>query len=97
MKIFNRELLDKFIDKHANVEGALQHWLNIVDKAKWESHYELKMDFPSADYVGKGRYIFNIQGNNYRLVAIVLFNERYVRIRFIGTHAEYDKINCKTI
>jgi len=97
MRIFNRTLLDKFVDKHADAESALQRWISIAEEAKWESHNELKMDFPSADYVGKERYIFNIQGNNYRLVAIVLFIERYVRIRFIGTHAEYDKINCKTI
>jgi len=97
MKIFNKALIDKFIDKHANAESALQRWTNIVDEAKWKSYNELKMDFPSADYVGNERYIFNIQGNNYRLVAIVMFIERYVRIRFIGTHAEYDKINCKTV
>jgi mRNA interferase HigB len=97
MRIFNRELLDNFIDKNADAESALQHWTDIVDEAKWKSHNELKMDFPSADYVGKERYVFNIRGNNYRLVVIVLFIERYVRIRFIGTHSEYNKINCKTI
>jgi len=97
MRIRNSVLLDKFIDKHADAESALQQWINVVGKAKWKSHNELKMDFPSADYVGKERYVFNIRGNNYRLVVIVLFVEQYLRIRFIGTHAEYDKIDCKTI
>ena len=57
----------------------------------------LKQDFPTANYVGNGWYVFNIQGNNYRLIAIVLFIKGYLKIRFLGTHAEYDKIDCKTI
>lgn len=63
----------------------------------WSNHAELKQDFPSADYVGEGRYVFNIKGNNYRMVVIVLFIDDILTIRFVGTHAEYDKINCLTI
>ena len=97
MLIRNKELLDKYATKHANARNALQHWIDFVEEAKWKSHSELKQDFPSADYVGNGRYVFNIQGNNHRLVAIAIFIEGYLRIRFIGTHAEYDKIDCKTV
>ena len=97
MKIRNRKLLDKYAIKHANVRNALQYWIDFVKEVEWKSHRELKMDFPLADYVGNGRYVFNIQGNNYRLVVVVLFIEGYLKIRFIGTHAEYDKINCKTV
>ncbi|MDR0866661.1 MAG: type II toxin-antitoxin system HigB family toxin, partial [Candidatus Symbiothrix sp.] len=57
-----------------------------------------KNTFHSVDSVGNKRYIFNIKGNNYRLVAIILFVPKYVYIRFIGTHAEYDKItDCSII
>jgi mRNA interferase HigB len=52
----------------------------------------LKADFPSADFVGNNRYVFNIKGNNYRTVVLVVFFARTVAIRFIGTHGEYDKI-----
>jgi len=97
MKILNRVLLDKFVDKHADTEIALQHWIDIVEEAEWKSHLELKMDFPSADYVGKERYVFNIRGNNYRIVAVITFIAGSLMIRFIGTHAEYNKINCKKI
>ena len=97
MKILNRALLDKFVDKHADTESALQHWIDIVDEAEWKSHLELKMDFPTADYVGNERYVFNIRGNNYRLVAVITFISGSLMIRFIGTHAEYNKINCKKI
>jgi len=97
MKIRNKELIDKFAGKHADADNALQRWIDIVEEAEWISHAELKIDFPSADYIGKERYVFNIRGNNYRLVVIVAFINNYLKVRFIGTHAEYDKIDCKTI
>ena len=97
MKIRNKDFLDKYGTNHANIRNALQHWIDFVEEAEWKSHNELKLDFPSADYVGNRRYVFNIQGNNYRLVVIVLFIEGYLKIRFIGTHAEYNRIDCKTI
>jgi len=97
MKIRNKEILNKYASKHANVRNTLQSWINFVEEAEWKSHNELKRDFTSADYVGNGRYVFNIQGNNHRLIAIAVFIEGYLKIRFIGTHAEYDKIDCKTI
>ena len=97
MKIRNRELLDKYANKHANIRSALQQWIDFVEEAEWKSPNDLKRDFPSVDYVGNGRYIFNIQGNKFRLVTICVFIEGYLKIRFIGTHAEYNKINCKTV
>jgi len=97
MKILNRGVLDKFIDKHADVKSALQRWIDIVEEANWKSHVDIKFDFPSVDYVGKERYVFNIRGNNYRIVVVVVFVAASLAIRFIGTHKEYDKIDCKII
>jgi mRNA interferase HigB len=97
MKIWDKELLDKYALKHANARNALQYWIDFVEEVEWKSHNELKLDFPSSDYVGNNRYVFNIQGNNHRLVVVVVYVSGIVRIRFIGTHAEYDKINCKRI
>ena len=57
----------------------------------------IKKGFPSVDYVGHQRYVFSIKGNNYRLVVVIKFVPRFVFIRFVGTHAEYDKIDCSTI
>ena len=65
---------------------------------KKDTHNDLKDTFPSADYVGNGRYVFNISGNNFRIVAVVLFIGGILELRFVGTHAEYDKIkNCSEI
>ena len=97
MKIWDKELIDKFIEKHADATSAFQRWIDIIEEAEWRSHVELKMDFPSADYVGNSRYVFNIRGNTYRVVVVVIFIAGMLKIRFIGTHAEYNKIDCKTI
>lgn len=64
----------------------------MISGAMWQCHAELKQVYPSADYVGNNRYLFNIKGNNYRTVLLVVFFAGTAAIRFIGTHAEYDKI-----
>ena len=97
MFIRNKELLNKYAVKHSGIRNALQQWIDFVEETEWKSHNQLKLDFSSADYIGNERYVFNIQGNNYRLVVVVLFNIGYLNVRFIGTHAEYDIINCKTV
>lgn len=55
----------------------------------------MRKDFPSADYVGNQHYVFNIKGNNYRLIVVVMFMPGLVYIRWVGTHKEYDKIDCR--
>jgi mRNA interferase HigB len=97
MVIRNKQLLDEFALKHIDAKKALQRWVDIVEDAQWKSHTDIKLDFPAADYVGKERYVFNIRGNNYRLVVMIIFIADSATVRFIGTHKEYDKINCATI
>ena len=97
MIIANKELLDDFVQVHTQAIRPLNKWVEIVQSAQWRSHAELKAMFPSADYVKNGRYVFNIGGNNYRLVAVVIFIGGVMNIRFVGTHAEYSKIDCATI
>lgn len=92
MIIANKELLDEFVQQHANAARPLNRWVETVLSATWSSHADLKRTFPSADYVKNGRYVFNIGGNNYRIVAVVIFIGGVANIRFVGTHAEYDKI-----
>lgn len=59
MKILNRKLLDEFVNKHADAKNVLQHWIDTVEDAKWKSHNELMLNYPSIDYVENGRYVFN--------------------------------------
>lgn len=73
------------------------YWYSITSKASWRNLSDIKKDFNSVDYVGNHRYVFNVKGNDYRIIVIVVFMSKKVYIRFIGTHAEYDKIDKTTI
>lgn len=92
MRIVTYKRIQEFSEKHADAENSLSFWYHTVTAKEWVNLNELKQDFNSVDYGGNHRFVFNIQGNDYRLVAIISFNAKKVYIRFIGTHAEYDKI-----
>ncbi|WP_229313064.1 type II toxin-antitoxin system HigB family toxin [Larkinella terrae] len=72
-------------------------WYDIVSKADWSNLNDVRNTYNSVDYVGNERFVFNIKGNRYRLIATVHFSIRTIYIKFIGTHAEYDRIDAKTI
>ena len=97
MEILNKRIIDDFVSNHADSAGSVNRWLEQMETAVFSNHNELKQHFPSVDYIGKSRYVFNIKGNNYRLVAVVFFAAGQITVCFIGTHAEYDRINCLTI
>ncbi|MDR0828875.1 MAG: type II toxin-antitoxin system HigB family toxin [Prevotellaceae bacterium] len=90
--------LVEYYTKHPDAKNALEEWFNKTKGAQWNNFADVKNTFHSADSIGNKRYVFNIKGNNYRLITIVLFVPKFVYIRFIGTHSEYDKItDCLTI
>ena len=97
MRIIAKKTLKDFWSKHADVEHQLKAWHSETEKANWKSINDLKKEYPSASILMDSRVVFNIKGNAYRL--IVKFNLEYqiCWIRFIGTHAEYDKINANEI
>lgn len=97
MRIFTEQSLKAYAEKHPEVKTALQEWTMIVKQSKWTCFADIKRTFNSVDSVGNQRYVFNIKGNNFRLVVLIKFTIQFVYIRFIGTHAEYDKIDCSTI
>jgi len=98
MRIFVYKTLVDYYTKHPESKIALEEWFRKTKQSEWNNFAEMKETFNSVDPAGNRRYVFNIKGNTYRLVAIVLFVPKYVYIRFIGTHAEYDKIkDCSTI
>ncbi|WP_461533300.1 type II toxin-antitoxin system HigB family toxin [Sinomicrobium sp.] len=92
MRIITYKRIKEFAEKHAAAEIALNSWFHAVTSKNWKHINELKADFNSVDYVGNHRFVFNIKGNTYQLIAIISFNAKKVYIRFIGTHTEYDKI-----
>ncbi|AFL83345.1 hypothetical protein Belba_0690 [Belliella baltica DSM 15883] len=97
MKIFSRGTLRDFWEKHANCEQQLKIWYRETEKSNWSSIQDLKIEYPSASILKNNRIVFNIKGNDYRLIAKFNFEYQLCWIRFIGTHAEYDKINANEI
>jgi mRNA interferase HigB len=97
MVIISWATLRDFYQIHSDVKTALEEWYDVVDEANWSNFSDIKQTFNSVDYVGNDRYVFNIKGNKYRLVALIFFKSRTVFIRFVGTHAEYDKVNISKI
>ena len=97
MRVIARRTLGTFYEKHGASKSSLDAWFHEVSDAKWIGPQDIKRRYPSADILPGNRVVFNIKGNNYRLIVKISFEYQMVWIRFIGTHADYDKINANTI
>lgn len=99
MRVIAFRSLRSFFEKpdHADSEIALRAWYHDVKMAEWKTPNELKEQYTNASIIGEGRAVFNIKGNTYRLVVAIDYDFQIIFIRFIGTHAQYDKINTKII
>jgi len=75
----------------------LRSWYRRLSRKRPANIHELKHLFPGVDYLGNSRYVFNMKGNRYRIVAVILFQTQIACIRFVGTHAQYNNMNCKEI
>ena len=91
MTIAGRQLIEKFIRKHANSKSSLSAWLEDAEEAEWETPQDIKDRYRSADFLSGNRVIFDIGGNNYRLMVLVRYRNGMLLIQKIGTHAEYSK------
>lgn len=97
MVIISRPIVEAFIKKHPPSASSLNSWYFNAKKADWSTLSEVKQVFPSCDYIGNDRYVFNIAGNNYRLVAMIHFSRRTLYIRGIYTHVDYDELTKKGV
>jgi mRNA interferase HigB len=97
MHVITKKTLDDLSMKHPESRVALGTWYKKMKRSRPESTHGVKRIFHGTDYIGNDRYVFNISGNKYRLIALINFCKQKVFIMFIGTHAEYSKINPKTI
>ncbi|WP_082502933.1 type II toxin-antitoxin system HigB family toxin [Methylobacterium sp. Leaf100] len=89
--------LRDFWTVHPQSEGPLVAWHTIVTKAQWSVPQDVKNTFGSVDFIGDNRAIFDIGGNNYRLICHISYTYKAVQIKFVGTHAEYDKVDALTV
>lgn len=98
MRIVTFRKIQEYVKYNSDSDIPLRNWYKTTKESSWNCFANVRQTFGSTDSVGKDRFVFNIKGNDYRLVAIIIFASKKVYIRFIGTHDEYDKIkDCSTI
>jgi mRNA interferase HigB len=95
--VISKTKLTRFSQRHPDAIEPLNEWWRKTKAADWANLRDVKRSFNSVDYVGNDRYVFNIKGNKYRIVAMIFYDIRTIYIRFVGTHKDYDKIDCSTI
>lgn len=96
-RIFAKSTLRIFWKKYSDSEPYLKTWYDTAINANWNNPTDIKQTYVTASILKDSRIVFNIKGNNSRLVVKFNFKKQWAFIRFIGTHKEYDKINANTI
>jgi mRNA interferase HigB len=103
MIVIGTDVVENYLTDHAGHKGVkaarsqYEAWLDIVTRAGWRNPEDVKAAYPKASILKASRVVFNIKGNDYRLVARVQYQAGALAIRFFGTHAEYDKIDAETV
>lgn len=97
MRIVAKSTLREFWQRHSDAEEPLLAWYREVEKEDWGNPAQVKEKYGNASIVGDSRVVFNIKGNDYRLVVKINYPYRMVYVRFVGTHAEYDEINVEEV
>lgn len=98
MQVIARRTLVQFWQRHAPAEGPLKVWFAIAAKARWSTPADVKREFgATVDFVSDNRVIFDIAGNKYRLIAHISYKFQRMLVKFVGTHAEYDRIDPGTV
>jgi len=97
MRIIARRTLHEFWIQHAEAKSPLEAWYHEVKLAAWSKSADVKARYPKASIVSNERVVFDICNNTYRLVVVIKYKFQVVYIRFIGTHAEYGRIDAKEI
>jgi len=97
LRVIAKKILRDFWGKHPDCEQQLKAWYQEAEDAQWKNSNDVKSEYPSASILGDNRIVFNIKGNHYRLIVRVNYYYGMIWIRFIGSHAQYDKIDASKI
>jgi len=97
MNVYNFSSLAAFYNKHPDCKQTLQKWYHDILSKHWKKHGAVTSDYNTARTIKNNRVIFKINENDYRLIAEINYHKGWVFIKFIGTHAEYDKIVPETV
>ena len=96
-RIFSKRTIREFWEKHSDSKDYLETWHQTIKSSSWKKPSDIKSFYATVSILKNSRVVFNIKGNDYRLVAKINYERQWLFIRFIGTHSEYDKIDANTI
>lgn len=97
MRVISKNALVEFWIQHPNAQKALEDWYHETASAIWKTPQDIKARYASASFLGHNRVVFNIKGNDYRLVVAVAYRFAALYVKFVGTHAQYDAIQALTV
>ena len=100
MRVVGRDVLTSFLRDHpdrANAREPLGTWHGVVKAARWQKPADVKATYRHASILRGSRVVFNVAGNNFRLIAAIDYQRSIVRVRWFGTHAEYDGIDAEAM
>jgi mRNA interferase HigB len=97
VRVIARKALRDFWERHPEAESALRAWYHDVDRAGWTGPDDVRRQYATASFVANNRVVFNVRGNRYRIVVAINYAYGVVYVRFVGTHAEYDRIDAATV
>jgi mRNA interferase HigB len=97
MRIFSRSMPRAFWERHADAEQPLLAWYAEAKKAEWKKLADILSEYRDVRIIGNNRAVFNIKGNDYRPVCAIRYDKGLVFVRFVGTHAQYDKMDALTV
>jgi len=97
MRIISRSTIRDYWEQHPDAKGQLEAWFAMAKQADWKTPADVKASLGKASIIGNNRVVFNIHGNTYRLIVGMNYNLGICFIKFIGTHAEYDKVDAQTV
>lgn len=97
MRIIALSTLRAFWEKYPDAETPLRAWYALASRTTWKTPADIKVAYRNASFTAHSRVVFNIKGNDYRLVVAVRYEQGLMYVRFVGTHRQYDKIDVETI
>lgn len=97
MKIISVKMLRDFWTANPDAEQSLKSWVDEASRSDWKTPAEIKEQFRSASILKNRRVVFNIKGNDYRLIVAIAYQRGWMFVKFIGTHKAYDKVNAETV
>jgi len=97
MRVIAKKYLIAYWAKHPEAEQSLKAWYDEAIHAQWNAPQDIKKQYAHASFVANNRVIFNIKGNDHRLIVAVAYRFKAVYIKFVGTHSTYDRIDAATV